>query len=741
MSDNPKRCSWNRLAYRAYHLAFRLKLINPLTRQILNKIEVSYPRFYKILERKLLKIKNVNHGTTQVFCGTLWSDAPHEDEENPLVSVIVPNYNHEQYLYQRLDSIYGQSYSNIEVILLDDCSTDNSRTILKEYSKKYPDITRCEFNEKNSGKVFLQWNKGISLAKGKYIWIAESDDYCELNFLEKLVPKMKCQSIMISFARSEFVQDGKTVQTTEGYLYDTQFDWSKPFSMTAYHSILRGFAYKNIIPNISSAIIRNIGQISQEITELWKKLSLCGDWIFYLFLIRGGALSYTNETTNYYRLHSASTSLKVQHSTKYYQESRIVSEYIVQNYPVTTETFNKTLDLLKDHFLENGLGTDPNKVADWYDVKEIEKKSNTRKLCIMMCGYSMQIGGGEIFPIHLANALKSKGIIVLYADFNLESYNSKIRHMLRPDIPLITVADYSAIADIVSAYGVDIIHSHHGSVDKIISEFLDKKCKQVITLHGMYESVSDTEASILVNRTINTCSKYAYISDRNLKPFKDRGLYVPEKFVKVNNGLPPDCPSPISRKSLNIPDEAFVLCLVSRARLDKGWLEAAECVLEANKKSKRPIHLILVGSGEAYDQMKHESNKFIHPVGEKDNPREYFSASDMGFLPTRFAGESYPLVIIESLFCGKPVIATNVGEISNQIDDGYGNKAGVLFDLIDGAIPTHTLSEIILKLANDPEQYAHLASLTSKVSEKFNINNVAEEYCRIYNLVLESLNS
>lgn len=330
MSKDSKHNFWHHITYNAYHFAFRLRLINPWSRKVVNKIEISFPDFYKILEKKLFQIKNINFDSSQIFCGTRWYDAPQETEECPLVSVIVPNYNHEKYLRQRLDSIYGQSYHNIEVILLDDCSTDNSRNILKEYSEKYHEITHCEFNEKNMGNVFLQWNKGMSLANGKYIWIAESDDWCKLDFLEKLVPKMNCQSVMIAFARSEFMQDGNKIWSTEEYLYDTQFDWNKPFSMTANQSLSRGFAYKNIIPNVSSAIMRNIKCVPQEILDLWNTLSLCGDWIFYLYLVKGGAFSYTNETTNYYRIHTASTSLKVQHSAKYYLESRLVSEYIVQ---------------------------------------------------------------------------------------------------------------------------------------------------------------------------------------------------------------------------------------------------------------------------------------------------------------------------------------------------------------------------------------------------------------------------
>src|SRR5215469_17881071 len=105
--------------------------------------------------------------------------------DKPRVSVVVPNYNHAQFLPKRIDSILGQSFQDFEVILLDDCSTDDSRSILSQYSA--PPRVRLEFNQTNSGSPFKQWNKGVRLANGKYIWIAESDDYADERLLERLL--------------------------------------------------------------------------------------------------------------------------------------------------------------------------------------------------------------------------------------------------------------------------------------------------------------------------------------------------------------------------------------------------------------------------------------------------------------------------------------------------------------------------------------------------------------------------
>ena len=121
----------------------------------------------------------------------------------PTVSVIVPNYNHARYLRQRIESVLGQTYQDFEVILLDDCSTDESRSVLGEYAKD-PRV-RIEFNEKNSGSTFKQWNKGVRLARGEYIWIAESDDYADTHAGEARFASRcgaKCSTLVLSIVAS-----------------------------------------------------------------------------------------------------------------------------------------------------------------------------------------------------------------------------------------------------------------------------------------------------------------------------------------------------------------------------------------------------------------------------------------------------------------------------------------------------------------------------------------------------------
>src|ERR1019366_3980250 len=106
----------------------------------------------------------------------------------PKVSIVVPNYNHARFLRRRVESVLRQTFQDFEVILLDDGSTDDSESILSQYGGD-PRV-RIEFNEVNSGSPFKQWNKGVGLARGEYVWIAESDDYADERLLEKLAARL-----------------------------------------------------------------------------------------------------------------------------------------------------------------------------------------------------------------------------------------------------------------------------------------------------------------------------------------------------------------------------------------------------------------------------------------------------------------------------------------------------------------------------------------------------------------------
>ena len=692
----------------------------------------------KIYAKKMMLVgfkgKTQFHGGKAV---NLWKFAPTKGvNSNPLVSIIVPCYNHAAYLRERLDSVYGQSYQNFEVLLLDDASTDGSQAILREYQERYGDKTSLYFNEKNQGNVFSQWQKGLAAAQGDVVWIAESDDYCDKDFLAKLLPAFRDNSVMLAFCRSEFVQNGNVVNTSEYYLKDmTAFDWNRSFYVTANCLVEQAFSVLNIIPNVSSVLFRRPLGLSDELRSLWRDMKLCGDWAFYLDIIKGGCVYYSHDTTNYYRVHENSTSLSIQKQTRYYCEHENIARYLERNYRLPDSVHKQHLQLLKNHYLTFFPHAEQREVETYFDLSRISEEKKLQKPNVLMAIFSMSIGGGEVFPIVLANELKRLGVPVTVLDFQMGEDMPGVHKMLRSDIPYIPQNNIDSLNVLIHQLGTDVIHSHHGTVDEAVSyamQDMPPTVHHVITLHGMYETKEPPYQESIIRQVYPTCDCFVYIAEKNLEPFAKLGLRAEDKFRKIGNGLPYAEGHPIPRAELSIPEDAFVLCLVSRAIPEKGWQVAADAVIEANKRTEREVHLLLVGSGEMYERMKGNAPSYVHLLGFRPNVRDYFATADAGLLPSEFTGESYPLVLIECLYCNRPMIATDVGEVRRQLQTPQGDLAGVLLSLTDGHIAVEELTDIICRLASDNKQYNSLKSRCPAAAEKFYIENVAKNYIAVY---------
>lgn len=214
---------------------------------------------------------------------------------SPLVSVIVPNYNHSKFLRQRLDSILNQTYRNIELIIMDDCSADNSREIINQYRDNKL-VSSIVFNDINSGSVFSQWEKGMSLAKGEIIWIAESDDYCEKDMLERLVNAYNFKKdTILSYAATVFVDENGN-KTGRKIIFPNQHFEGKDF-------IRRYLTQGQYIYNASCAIFSK--QAALSIPERYKEFKGAGDYMFFVELANKGSVAIVNRPLNYCRRHSS----------------------------------------------------------------------------------------------------------------------------------------------------------------------------------------------------------------------------------------------------------------------------------------------------------------------------------------------------------------------------------------------------------------------------------------------------
>ena len=196
------------------------------------------------------------------------------------VSVIIPNYCHARFLNRRIDSVLNQTYDDFEVIILDDCSTDNSRDIIETY-RHHPRVSHIVYNEKNSGSTFVQWDKGFELAQGQYIWIAESDDYAEPDFLATTVPLLDAHPGARLCLTGSYVVDGNDAPIPpEKYGFDPWEADGRAYVFDSSSYLASHMLAVNSVYNASMVIFRCEGCLDG-IDPRFRQMRYCGDWLFW----------------------------------------------------------------------------------------------------------------------------------------------------------------------------------------------------------------------------------------------------------------------------------------------------------------------------------------------------------------------------------------------------------------------------------------------------------------------------
>ena len=263
---------------------------------------------------------------------------------HPAVSVIVPNYNYEKFLEKRLNSILNQTFKDFEIILLDDASSDNSLEIIGKYLN-FPNV-RFLGNHFNSGNTFKQWHKGFSEAKGEIIWFAEADDFCEPDFLEKLLPSFNNACVALAYCDTLMVDESDNILGDYSSWVDNldPLHWKSSYQVTGLEEINFGLGVKNSIPNASAVLIRK-SCVSESFFDETFKFKYSGDWYFYTQVIKGKDIAFCSEKLNYQRKHNKTvTSSSIMEDATIQlllKEQEIIHEHILQSFDIDSGFLNK----------------------------------------------------------------------------------------------------------------------------------------------------------------------------------------------------------------------------------------------------------------------------------------------------------------------------------------------------------------------------------------------------------------
>lgn len=259
--------------------------------------------------------------------------------QNKKISVVVPNYNYAKYISKRIDSIVQQTYPIYELIILDDCSTDDSVEIIekkiKDIKVKYPELkVRFVRNEKNSGKAMKQWKKGFELAEGDYVWIAEVDDLSSRNFLTEVMKGFDDPKVVISYAESAIIN-------SFGLMVAPNFRWSRDKEKNGHYKrsyindgdkeIEEIMAIRCTIPNVSGVVFKNDKKFLKYFDEA-VKFSQVGDWYFYAKVLENGKIAYNRRSLNKFRVHSSSKTSRSKKDRTHFDEVVLMHEYFSKDY-------------------------------------------------------------------------------------------------------------------------------------------------------------------------------------------------------------------------------------------------------------------------------------------------------------------------------------------------------------------------------------------------------------------------
>jgi len=271
--------------------------------------------------------------------------------QNRKVSVIIPNYNYGKYISKRIDSVVGQTYPIYELIVLDDCSSDDSLKIIErklaKIRKKYPEL-KVGFvkNDENSGSAIAQWKEGFELATGDYVWIAEADDLCSRKFLEEAIKGFDNPKVVLSYTESAIINSW-------GLMIAPNFRWSRDKEKTGHYKnsyikdgkeeITEILAIRCTIPNVSAVVFKKDKKYLKFLGEALQFIQV-GDWYFYAKVLENGKIHYSHQSLNRFRIHRKSVTSGAKKAKQHYDEIVELHNYFRKNYDLSKEV----LDAMED---------------------------------------------------------------------------------------------------------------------------------------------------------------------------------------------------------------------------------------------------------------------------------------------------------------------------------------------------------------------------------------------------------
>lgn len=644
-------------------------------KDLYNKIaESARARAVRLFSFDILK-KNINCVINNILnANTVSDDGSLECEEEPTISVIIPNYNYSKYLSERITSVIRQSHSPNEIIFLDDGSKDDSVRIAEELLSGTDIEYKIIINEKNEG-IYSQWIKGIKEASGTWVWIAEADDFSSKDFLSTLLLKAN-KDVSIVYCQSKRIDsDGKI--TAENNLQHTnelsETRWLNDYSAYGRDEIALGLCYRNVIPNVSAAIIRRSALLDVE-SEI-KKYYSCGDWWLYTHILRHSRIEFVASSLNYFRRHPKSQTNRKKTTSNYLDEIAAIHSCISKSFrllPMEVERFVQFVE--RDYKIE-GYKNNQDHPAIKSTLSDSRLRAKYRKrFAFITTNNGSWNGGSEVLWKDAARRLIDQGhdVVVLTRlwaprpPFEDEFRKKGIRFYykqqdgfsqiltLKPDMFVISVGDQDE--------GVEYF-----------SVLVDKKIPYIIvnqlTKDPRYWRLRDDLTHML--QIAYRSAKMVFFSSRNNLRLMEKRLGSKLKNSGIHfNPFHIDDSKPIPLPSIGI---GYHLAVPARLLFIHKGQDLLIPIFSSKKWKSRNLFVDFYGEGPDRNELSQKANKFgieqfkIH--GRIDDIKNIWNNCHGILLPSRMEG--MPIVLISAMVAGRVPIVTNIGGASEIVKDGY----------------------------------------------------------------------
>ena len=618
-----------------------------------------------------------------------------------MISVIVPVYNVEKYIEKCLKSLVEQTLKNIEIIIVNDGSTDNSKKIISKFAEKYSNI---KYYEKTNGGLSSARNYGIKYANGEYVAFLDSDDYVEKNLYELMYKKaLQENSDMVEcdFIWEYYGKNGEIVKTKKDKRkkFKTLNQYVKNARVVAWNKLIK----KQIIDDFN---IRFPEGLIYEDIEFFYKLFPHLNKISYVniygihYVQRNGSILNSNpeKIGDIFKI--------LDNVIKYYRDLDIYENEMKYRYRrILLGSSMKRILKIKDKKLKKNFFLKT--------LKSLNMKQKNEKKSIVFGITKLDIGGAERVLVDIINNISDKfniTVFTIYSGGILEkelNNNVQIVSLYQNQnrvLPLYILLNSRKIYNKFIKNNFDIeVAFLEGPITRIFRFKNKKSVRKIAWVHNDITKVFGNNIKAKIKKKLDKSvyknyDEIVFVSNENKNSFKNLYGNIGKQIV-IYNYLDKNRIIEKSKENKEIlkKEETPIFVTVARLTKQKGidrLIKVHKRIIDDGIKHK----IYVIGDGVEKDKLKKLIKQFkieksFILLGKKENPYCYIKSADYFCLLSLYEG--YGMVIEEAKIFNKPILITKTAAveavrdyeksliIENNEEDIYDKLKKVLLKKID----------------------------------------------------------